>query len=31
VIFFLTFLLPARPRSKEEMEKLAAEGGIVGI
>ncbi len=30
VIFFLSFLLPARPRSREEMEQLAAEG-LVGI
>ncbi len=26
-IFFLTFLLPAHPRSREDMEKFAAEGG----
>jgi EmrB/QacA subfamily drug resistance transporter len=30
VIFFLSFALPAKPRSREEMEKLAAEG-VVGI
>ena len=29
VIFFLSFLLPAHPRSREEMEKLAAEGAMV--
>ncbi len=29
VIFFLTFLLPARPRSREEMEEIAAEGGVL--
>ena len=28
VIFFLSFLLPAHPRSREEMEKLAAEGAM---
>jgi hypothetical protein len=30
VIFLLSFLLPAQPRSREEMEKLVAEG-VVGI
>ncbi len=30
VIFFLSFLLPAHPRSREEMEKLVAEG-VVGM
>jgi EmrB/QacA subfamily drug resistance transporter len=29
VIFFLTFALPPRPRSREEMEQLAAEGAMV--
>lgn len=29
VIFFLSFLLPMRPRSREEMEELAAEGVMV--
>ena len=29
-IFFLSFLLPAHPRSREEMEKFAAEGIMVG-
>jgi hypothetical protein len=28
VIFFLSFMLPAHPRSREEMEKLAAEGAM---
>lgn len=28
-IFFLSFLLPAHPRSREEMEALAAEGAMV--
>ncbi len=31
VIFFLSFLLPAHPRTREEMEKIVAEGGAVGI
>jgi hypothetical protein len=30
VIFFLSFLLPAKPRSREEMERLA-EAGVVGM
>jgi len=30
VIFFLSFALPAKPRTREEMEKLAAEG-VVGV
>ncbi len=30
LVFFLSFLLPPRPRSREEMAKLAAEG-VVGI
>ena len=29
VIFFLSFMLPAHPRSREEMEELAAEGAMV--
>jgi hypothetical protein len=29
VIFLLSFLLPSRPRSREEMEQLAAEGVMV--
>jgi hypothetical protein len=29
LIFCLSFLLPARPRSREEMEKMAAEGAMV--
>lgn len=30
VIFFLSFALPTKPRTREEMEKLAAEG-VVGV
>ncbi len=30
VIFFLSFALPATPRTREEMEKLAAEG-VIGV
>jgi hypothetical protein len=29
IVFFLSFLLPARPRSREEMEELAASGAMV--
>jgi hypothetical protein len=30
VIFFLSFALPAKPRTREEMGKLAAEG-VIGV